>query len=230
MTERERIGGGRKWWRKVGPWALLLLLQAVNAWAADTEYRDFAVLVDGKNAGRSQMIVTEQKDGTTIMVAQVQVCVKEGLFKYTYTAEARELWKDGRLTSLKTNTNDNGKRREVSALAEGNYLRLRVNNQDRQVPPEVWTTSYWKLADARFHNQRVPLLDSETGQEYAGHLQYLGTEQLTIANQQQPCYHFRVLGGPLPVDLWFDHHHLLVRQEFVDMGHRTEIRLIDTRR
>lgn len=223
MDARQRLGRGE--WR-LGALVLLgWLIQPAGSWGADIEYRDFTILVDGKNAGQSRMIVTKQQDGTTIMVAQAQVRVQQGLFKYTYTAEARELWKDGRLVSLKTSTNDNGKRFEVAALAEGKSLRLRVNNQDRPIRPDVWTTSFWKLADPRFHNKGVPLLEADTGREYAGQLQYLGTEQLTVANQPQPCYHFRVVGGSFPVDLWFDRSHLLVRQEFTDQGHRTQIHL-----
>ena len=90
---------------------------------------------------------------------------------------------------------------------------------------DVWTTSHWKLADPQFHNKPVPLMDPKNGKEYNGQLQYVGTEQLNVNKAPQTCYHFKVTGGPQPMDLWFDRYHRLVRRESTDQGHRVIVQL-----
>src|SRR5581483_10819714 len=97
----------------------------------------------------------------------------------------------------------------------------------RLIRPDVWTTSYWKLADARFHNKTVPILDADSGKESTAQLQYVGTEQINIGSQPENCYHFRVVGSGNPIDLWYDRYHRLVRQDFVEQGHRTIIQLVN---
>ena len=55
-------------------------------------------------------------------------------------------------------------------------------------------------------------------------------QQLTLGGQAQNCYHFRVTGGPSPVDLWYDGGYRLVRQEFTVDSHRTAFSLSSLRR
>ncbi|MCI0461176.1 MAG: DUF6134 family protein [Gemmataceae bacterium] len=194
------------------------------------EVREFTIQVNGKSAGTYRMTLTRHEDNTESFAGQGSVRVRLALKTYVYTFQGTERWKDGRLLELQTSTNDDGKRYEVQATAEGNTLRLRVNGQERMARGDVWPTTHWRLADARFHNQPVPLLDADTGKEYLGRLQYLGVKQLTVGQQAQNCYHFRVTGGPSPVDLWYDGGHRLVRQEFTVEGFRTVFHLNGLRR
>jgi hypothetical protein len=221
-------GGGR-----VLAWlgcVLWMTQPAPGAPAADAEQRDFAILVDGKEAGQSRIVITLASDGTTVGAASARVQLSQLFINYAYHVESTETWKDGKLTSLKANATENGKRTEVVATSAGNLLRVRVNGQERAGSPEAWTSSFWKLADPRYHNKSLPVLEPDTGKEFTGQLQYLGTEPLTYLNQPQSCYHFRVSGGSYPVDVWFDRYHRLVRQEFTDSGHKTIVQLIAVKR
>jgi hypothetical protein len=225
------MAGQHGWGGVVGLACILWLAQpAANAQEGDTEQRDFAILVDGKEAGQSHMTITVQKDGTTVVAASAQVKVSQVLFNYTYKVESTEWWKADKLTGLKAATVENGKRTEVAVTADGNWLRLKINGQERLRALEVWTSSFWKLADAKYHNKAVPILEPDSGKEFNGHLRYVGTEQLTYLNQPQSCYHFQVTGGSYPVDVWFDRYHRLVRQEFTDLGHKTIIQLTALKR
>jgi hypothetical protein len=213
---------------------VLFMGQAASAVAADTESRDFTIFVDGTASGQHHMTINRRDDGTVTMSAQANVRVKKVLITlYNYTYTGTEVWKegkDGRLLSLTSTSNDNGKRFDVQANPDSNGLRVRVNGQERLIRADAWTTTYWKLADARFHNQAVPLLDADTGKDFNGRLNYLGAEQISVTGQVQNCYHFRVTGGPNPVDLWYDAQHRLVRQEFTEDGHRTILQLAAIRR
>jgi hypothetical protein len=218
------------------PLVLLLISLAVLAQtngkvgALDTEQRDYSILVDGKEAGQSRINITVQDDGATVVALSAQVKINQLVFNYSYRIDSTEWWKDGKLIGLKSSSAENGKHTEVvAATAEGN-LKVRVNGRERTASQDAWPSSFWKLADARHHNKPVPVLDSDSGKEYVGQLQYVGTEQLTFLSQPQSCYHFRVTGGAYAVDVWFDRYHRMVRQEFTDSGHKTIVQLIALKR
>lgn len=201
-----------------------------TARATDTEHRDYAVFVNGKQAGSSRITMVVQKDGSAYMAASLDVKVNQLLVKYAMKLETQEWWKDGKLVGMKTVGVENGKQTEVQVAPDNAQLRLRVNGQDRPLRSDVWSSSYWKLADARFHGKEVPILEVDTGKEMTGLLELVGTEQLKVGADLKKCYHFRVKGIASPVDLWYDEYYRLVRQEFVEQGQRTIVELIAIRR
>jgi hypothetical protein len=201
-----------------------------GARADDTEYRDFKILVEGKESGFSQMTLTRKNDGTMNMTGSAAVRISQVFFTYSFNSQASEWWKDGQLVNMKTSTTENGKKTEIIATAQPGGIQLQVNNQGRLTRSNIWPNSFWKLADAKYHNKDIPVLEADTGKEYTGHLAYVATEELPVIGQNQKCYHFRVTGGPSPVDLWFDRYYLLVRQDFIDSGRRVSVQLTKIRR
>jgi hypothetical protein len=196
-----------------------------------TEIRDFTVHVDGKQAGTSQIAITQGNDGTFLVRTRASVQVKFFL-TYTYTYQGTEVWNQQQLVKLDGKCADNGKNFAVRAELDTkqNMLRVQSNDREKMIQPEVWTTSYWRLPDARFHNKAISLLDADRGDPIGGQLRYVETVNLNIAGKEQKCYHFLVLGPSPAVDLWFDVYHRLVRQEFTDRGHRTVIELANIQR
>jgi hypothetical protein len=205
---------------------ILLAWQARPVRADHTEVRQFSILVDGKEAGQSQMTIIEQNNGAVYVSANAKVQVQQLIGSYTFVIEGQEWWQGGKLIGLKAFCNDNGKKCDLLVSNAAGQLLMRVNGQDRVIRSDVWTTSYWKLADARFHNKPVPILAVDNGQERTGQLQYLGAKQLPVANQLISCYHFRITGAGSPIDLWYDQHHRLVRREFTESGHKTIVQLV----
>src|SRR5437660_183171 len=84
-----------------------------------------------------------------------------------------------------------------------------AHGEGRAVRPDVWTTSCWRLPGAQYRNRALTLLDADTGQEIAGHLQYVGQSQVKVGEQWQDCVHYRVTGGK-KLELWFDAQERLV--------------------
>lgn len=209
---------------------LLLLALAPLARADGSEQRDFAIFIDNKEAGTSRVTVVQQGDGTTYMTATVSVNFKRLIGSLALTIDAQEWWKDGKLVGMKSSSVENGKKTEITAALDAGTLRVRTGGQERAINPEAWTSSYWKLADAKYHDKAVPVLDVDTGKEFAGQLKFVAQQQLKVGGDLQNCYHFRVTGGPAPIDLWYDVHHRLVRQEFTESGHRTIVMLTSVRR
>jgi hypothetical protein len=207
-------------------------LATSKASAVETEVREFNIEVDGKVAGRYTMTITRQDDGILSMQAAANLAFKANWFyTYEYSYNGTEHWKDGRLWQLTSKCNDDGTRYEVMAQAEGQALRLRVNGKERTCRQDAWTTSYWMLADKRFHNQPVPLLDADNGKVYNGKLHDFGIKQIQVIGQMVNCHHFRVTGGPAdPSDLFFDGENRLVRQEFTEQGKKVVFSLRSVKR
>jgi hypothetical protein len=196
------------------------------AWmrAGEVEVRDFTVSVDGKRAGDAHMNLNRQDDGTTTVAWDTDISVTIFVVTYKYSYRGQEVWKDGRLQRLESTCNDDGKRYVVAANVEGKDLRVRVNGQERLTRGDVWLTSYWQQPDAKLVNQVVPLLDADTGRDLDARLQFLGTEQRGVAGQAVSVNHYR-LTGKVQADLWYDPSGRLVREEWLEQGHRTVLEL-----
>src|SRR5262249_24984622 len=200
---------------------LVLLVGGTRAVAAETEVRTYTVSVDGRRAGQSVLDIHRQDDGQVVVTASANVSVRFLLKTYTYTYQGREVWKAGRLQTLQSTSNDDGKVFQVTAVAQPNGLNIKVNGQERLGRADVWTTRDAQLHDPNRATQPAPLLDADTGRDLNGHLQHFGAAQVTVAGQAVTCTRYRIAGIPSPVDLWFDSANRLVRQEFVEDGHRT---------
>lgn len=218
--------------RVVLAYLAFLVAPLASAWADDTEQREFSIFIDGKAAGTSRMTLVQQDDGTTYMTATLDIKFRHlVVVDYVIKAETQEWWKEGRLIGMKTSSTDNGKKHEVTASLDANkQLRIRVNGKDSVIRAEAWTNTFWKLADARFHNKQVPIVEVDTGKEYNTDLKYIGAEKLPVGDKQIDCYRFLVAAAPGSVDLWFDKYHRLVRQEFTEQGHKTIVQLVNVKR
>ncbi len=211
---------------------VLLAGRACPVRADDTEHRDYVIFIDDKEAGQSRITMVLKDDGTTHVAAHAKVKVSFVFWNvFSYQVESSEIWKNGLLVELKSVATEDGKTTKVDVVRTGEQLHLRVNGGNPgTLRSDVWTSSYWKLADARYHNKAVPVLDADTGNEFNGHLDLIGLDVKKIGSKAEDCYHFRVTGIPVPIDLWFDKHHRLVRQEFTEQGHRTVVQLIAVHR
>src|SRR5262249_32709861 len=117
------------------PAALLLVLIALSGAgrvaAADKEVRDFTTFIDQKPAGNYRMTVTADDQGNVTMTGKAAIRLSIFRIKtYAYSYEGTEVWKDGRLIDFSSNSNDDGKKYTVRAVAERDGLRVTVNDQE----------------------------------------------------------------------------------------------------
>jgi hypothetical protein len=213
-------------------WLILagLLAGTGCAWATDREQREFSVIVNGKEAGHATIDINQQDDGLTYVTARTNIKFQRLIFNYALAVEAAEWWRNGQLVGLKCQATENGKKTDVAISGKGNDLKARVNGEERPIGSEVWTSSFWKLPDAKYHNKQITMFEIDTGKEYQGQLQWIAAEQLTVLGKLEKCFHFRYTGGSSPTDLWFDQYHRLVRQEFTELGQKTIVQIINIRR
>jgi hypothetical protein len=209
--------------------AVLATLAMGNARAAEVETREFQVLVDGKNAGTAQMTIKKQEDGVIIMTCDTDIKVKVLIKTYSYSYRGQEKWKDGRLQQFDSTCNDDGRLYNIAAVADGAQLRLKVNQHESTVRGDVWLSSYWRQPDNARINQAVPVLEADTGKEIEVRVGYVGQEQRPVLGQNIAVQHFR-LQGASAIDVWYDASGRLVRQEWIEEGHRTGLELLRLRR
>ena len=62
---------------------------------------------------------------------------------YSYRHTNREIWEDGKLVSLKTETDDNGTAFNVNAERVGDRLLVEGSGGKFDLPDDILTTSYW---------------------------------------------------------------------------------------
>lgn len=225
----------RSHWQQ-GGWAILACVAwicltgpAPVARGADVEVRDFRVLVDGKPAGNAQMRIERQNGGVTVVDCTSAVMVRVFLITYRYSYRGREVWKDGRLQSFASRTNDNGKEYVVRAVAGDRGLHVRVNGREWLASPQAWLTSYWTLPDPKLRGDVVPLIDADTGRDLDCRITAVGAERLSVAGGEQNVNHYQ-LRGKVEVDVWYDASERLVRQAWVEDGHHTVLELVGIQR
>jgi hypothetical protein len=179
------------------------------------------------------MTITSDVQGQITMKGEALISLSalRGLIKtFKYTYDGIEIWKDGRLLSFRSETDDNGTKYKVSANPEGDRLRVTVNGRERVTTGiVVWVTTYWQLPDPKFRGQPMALLDADTGNDVNGTLQYIGLAPVTIAGQPVNCNHYQLTGN-VTVDFWYDGSDRLVRQEWVESGHRIVLHLASVKR
>jgi hypothetical protein len=205
---------------------LAFLCGVAGARAADAESRIFHVTVDGKNAGSYTMTISAEKDGVITMTGQAEIRVKYlgGLYAYKYSYSGEETWKDGRLQRFASRCNDDGKEFEVSASSDGKELRVKVNGKESKANVDSWLTSYWRLPSAALRKGELALIDADTGRPMSAKLELVANEKLTLAGLEMTCGHYRLSGGA-QAELWFDAKERLIREEWIEDGHKTVLEL-----
>ena len=207
-----------------------LFAVAAEVRADEVETCEFAAKIDGSPVGSYRMTITRKEDGTVTMAGETDLkSTKLGITVFHYNYRGTETWKAGRLANFQSNTDDDGTKYTVVGSADRGGFRLKVNGTERIVRPDIWTTSYWQLPEAKRRNGSLPLLDADDGKTLAGAIRSLGVEQLTIAGQSSTFAHYRIT-GPNMVDAWFDGQDRLVRQEWTEKGHKIQMELTSVRR
>jgi hypothetical protein len=209
--------------------AALLWLDLPRARAADPEARDFAILVDGKNAGNYHITIQNQPDGSVAMSAQSNVRVTIlAVPVYTYSYTGMEVWKANRLQHFVSSGKENSKTFAIRAEAAADGLHVNADGQEHITRPDIWTTSCWHLPDAAYRNQLITLMGCDNGLDISGRLQFVGTETIQVAGQPMTCSHYQVLRETAH-DVWYDVQERLVRHEWTSDGHHTVLEMTGLR-
>lgn len=121
-----------------------------------------------------------------------------GLTLFRFTHRAEELWRDGRLQSLVTATDDDGTPWRVELHQREGVLRGQVNGAEVEHAGDAVPASLWHR-----DTTTVPaLLDTIDGQMKAVSCQALGEEAVPGGGSEAAARRFRLTGG-LRRDVWY---------------------------
>jgi hypothetical protein len=108
--------------------------------------RSFRILRGGDVIGTQSVTVTPQGDQVRVAI-QVDIRVRLlGITAYRYAMTNRELWRGGRLMSLNAETDDDGTRDFVKAIASGDRIVVHGSRYRGDAPADAGTTTYWTPA------------------------------------------------------------------------------------
>jgi hypothetical protein len=139
---------------------LALCAACLAAASVKAEDYDFKVFCNGNPVGYHHVHVTRGEDETDVDIdADIDVTMA-GIELYRYRHHSHEVWRDGKLTELVSETDDDGEAKKVSVRpAEDGMLMVESNKGHREISADTLPTSLWNPAIL----EQRELLDTESG-------------------------------------------------------------------
>lgn len=179
-----------------------------------TDTLAFRVMRDDKVVGHHVVRFAQEPDGALVVEIDIALKVKLGFITlYDYSHRNREVWRNGELASLASETDDNGKPKKLTVERKSDGWHVAGTGFTGVLTDPVMTTSYWSPTTVQY---RV-LLDSQDGDQLAITIADEGTDELTLLGVRVPARHY-VMSGDLRKELWYDAEGRWVRSTFRVFG------------
>lgn len=173
------------------------------ATASAREQLTFAVTLDDQPIGVHRFRIAED-DATRVVESEAAFDVRIlRVPVYRYRHSNTEIWRDGCLKQIESETDANGRRHAVdlSKTAQGYTIATLGRTKAYEVGC-LMSFAYW---DQRILRQRR-LLNTQTGELIAVEIQPLGESKREIANQTLTVEGFRILAEPQNIDIKVFYH------------------------
>ena len=127
--------------------------------AAASSTRKFAIWRDGDRIGEHVMSAVAGGGKFEISI-NIAIAVKVlGITAYRYTLKNREVWSGGRIVSVASKVNDDGKAEFSNASAAGGGLKISGSGFSGQIGADAVTTSYFATPFLK----RQPWISTQSG-------------------------------------------------------------------
>jgi hypothetical protein len=188
--------------------SLAMTAAAASATPVHT-HLEFSVLKDGSPVGRHQ--VDMSRDGGDEEVAiKTNVVVKIAMVPvYRFEHQGRELWRNGQLVGLHSETDDDGTKHSLDAGASAGSVQIVGDGARSQADAGIIPASLWNHDLVK---QNV-LLNTLTGKLMKVQVTDLGTEDIQSQGKNIQAHHYR-MSGELERELWYDPGNTLVQVRF----------------
>ena len=204
--------------------SLFLWLAVLGTSHAQTELRDYQVLVNGKDSGSLSVKYSPENAESARIEIRSRITCKVLFVKYTYEIHAVEFWTNRSLAAVESIVDDNGSRTQLSLRTKNSVQLLRVNKTNWHSTACAATTTVVMLPDIE-SNSKVHLLDVDSGELLETTWKYQGFDTIDVSNKAVSCPHFKVAGG-LSSDIWFDDQRRLVKQTIRESGYEITVQQI----
>lgn len=195
--------------------ALLGMACAIGAARADivpaSGVLDFDVLRDGNSIG-SHVVRFDQKDGGLSVDIRTDVAVKLPLVNvalYRFEHKGNETWRDGKLVTLSSKTNDDGKDHHLDVAAKDSVLVVDGDAGAHQSDAAIVPASLWNPNIV----SQTKILNTLDGREMTVKVEDLGQDQVETGHGKVTAHHYRITGD-LEREVWYDASWVLVQIRF----------------
>jgi len=128
-------------------------------------------------------------------------------YRFKHTSE--EVWTDGKLTSVTSRTDDNGKRKILDVKREGDLLKVNYNGKERELPGDSIPASFWH---PETHLQTL-FLDPVSGKPRRVSIADMGEESITLGSKTFKARHYSIKGD-IKRELWYGPDGKLLKYSF----------------
>ncbi|MED6311804.1 MAG: DUF6134 family protein, partial [Pseudomonadota bacterium] len=129
---------------------------------------------------------------------------------YRFEHESKEVWQNGKLDSLESNTNENGTPVKLQVHRDEDSLMVYGEDGNLHVDREIIPASLWN----RLVLDRSQTLTTISGNVKKFEVEYVGEKELEVRGKKITTQHFR-LTGEFERELWYDKDDVLVGVRFV---------------
>lgn len=175
------------------------MVQADSAGLNTRDSLSFKVLRDGSQIGHHRIAFEQIGDELHVDVAVDLEVSLAFITLFRYEHRTKEVWRDGRLISLESQTNDDGEEYRVSARSTAEGLMVEGADGRFLAPAGILPTTYWHPDTV----EQDTLLDTQHGRLLSVSSTPKGTDVIEAASAQLPAERF-ALEGDLEADLWYD--------------------------
>ena len=181
----------------------------------------YAVVREGQDVGTHRVEFASDGNRLTVRVSTDIAVRFLSLTVYRFHHKAEEVWVDGRLVSLTSRTDDDGKPRVVELRADGDRLRGAYNGKPLDFPASILPATLWHPASMR----QSLLLDTVKGRPLKISIADRGDETIALANDRVATRRFSI-SGQLVRDVWYGPDGFIVQARFraKDGSHVTLLR------
>jgi uncharacterized protein DUF6134 len=173
--------------------------------------RRFTVLYKGDRIGAHTVSYSATK-GQMRVTTEIDLLVKALFFTvFAFSHRSEEIWRDGRLTSLRSETVEHGETLQVTGAATAQGFRV-VNKAGPFItaPGVLTSNDLWTPMVL----QQTAVVDAQHGGAIGVSMRKLADEQIVVAGRQLLATRYRFITPYLAGSIWYDDGGLWVHGEF----------------
>lgn len=191
-------------WAVVANIAVLTAVVGVASASPVTELA-YDIVRNGEPIGTHVMRIRDSGRRTEVDVGTDIVFKLLAITVYTFRHRSHELWDDGRLLALTSDTDDNGKPSHLRIERQDGELVLLDNDKQTRPLPNLLPASLWNPATVG----STALLDTLDGTLMKIACETVGDDVVEVGGTRLPAKGYRI-SGDLRRELWYGlHGHLL---------------------
>ena len=180
----------------------------------------YTIIREGEPVGQQRMEFVSDGEKLRVLSHMELNVTLLGMTLYAFNQQVEEVHRGGKIMSLSSEADDDGKNRKVNLVLEGDLLRGDYNGDQRAVEPTLITSLFWQKPALG----ETQVIDTIRGKVRDVTVKDLGAETLTLPVGKVETHHYQMT-GEWKRDLWYDVNGILVAGQRNDSPDGSVVRL-----